>query len=93
MNDSSQTPTTIDAQAGEALRLRRLFTQPGVHPFDAVEWELRDARIGHGDKRRLRAARRRVPEDAGRRTRPTSSPRSTSAASSARPSASARSSR
>ena len=26
--------------------MRRLFTRPGVHPFDTVEWELRDARIG-----------------------------------------------
>jgi len=50
MNDSSQTPTAIDAQTGEALRLKRFFTEPGVHPFDTVEWELRDARIGHGDK-------------------------------------------
>jgi ribonucleoside-diphosphate reductase alpha chain len=32
-----------------ALSLRRVFTTPGVHPFDTVEWELRDARIGHGD--------------------------------------------
>ena len=30
--------------------MRRFFTTPGVHPFDAVEWELRDARIGHGDR-------------------------------------------
>jgi ribonucleoside-diphosphate reductase alpha chain len=36
--------------AGEAMSVRRLFTQSGVHPFDSVEWELRDARIGHGDK-------------------------------------------
>ncbi|MBS1868493.1 MAG: vitamin B12-dependent ribonucleotide reductase [Actinobacteria bacterium] len=50
MSDTSQTPTTIDAQTGEALRLSRFFTQPGVHPFDGVEWELRDARIGHGGK-------------------------------------------
>jgi len=50
MSDTSQTPTTIDAQTGEALRLKRFFTEPGVHPFDTVEWELRDARIGHGDK-------------------------------------------
>ena len=35
---------------GEALSVQRLFTQPGVHPFDQVEWEIRDARIGHGDK-------------------------------------------
>jgi ribonucleoside-diphosphate reductase alpha chain len=33
----------------DALSLRRVFTTPGVHPFDTVEWELRDARIGHGD--------------------------------------------
>ena len=26
--------------------MRRLFTRPGVHPFDTVEWELREARIG-----------------------------------------------
>jgi len=50
MSDTSQTPTTIDAQTGEALRLKRFFTELGVHPFDTVEWELRDARIGHGDK-------------------------------------------
>ncbi|HXE44577.1 MAG TPA: vitamin B12-dependent ribonucleotide reductase, partial [Conexibacter sp.] len=46
----SHTPTTIDAPSGEALRLNRFFTQPEVHPFDGVEWELRDARIGHGGK-------------------------------------------
>ena len=39
--------TTIPATA---LTLRRVFTTPGVHPFDTVEWELRDARIGHGDR-------------------------------------------
>ncbi len=32
-----------------ALILRRVFTTPEVHPFDTVEWEIRDARIGHGD--------------------------------------------
>ncbi|MBB4661557.1 vitamin B12-dependent ribonucleotide reductase [Conexibacter arvalis] len=48
----SHTPptTTIGTHSGEALRIERHFTTPGVHPFDAVEWELRDARIGHGDK-------------------------------------------
>src|SRR5690349_354243 len=48
-----QTPqTTIDTprQSGEALSVRRLFTKPGVHPFDEIEWEVRDARIGHGDR-------------------------------------------
>jgi hypothetical protein len=27
------------------LRMPRVFTQPGVHPFDAVAWEKRSARI------------------------------------------------
>ncbi|UGS38544.1 vitamin B12-dependent ribonucleotide reductase [Capillimicrobium parvum] len=47
---SAHTPLATDFQAGEALRVRRLFTTSGAHPFDTVEWELRDARIGHGDK-------------------------------------------
>ncbi|MDQ6807404.1 MAG: ribonucleoside-diphosphate reductase [Actinomycetota bacterium] len=37
-------------ESTEALAIRRYFTTPGVHPFDTVQWELRDARIGHGDK-------------------------------------------
>src|SRR5438477_7876945 len=47
-----QTPQTHSspARAGESLSIRRYFTTPGQHPFDAIEWELRDARIGHGDK-------------------------------------------
>ncbi|HET8953597.1 MAG TPA: vitamin B12-dependent ribonucleotide reductase, partial [Solirubrobacteraceae bacterium] len=49
-----QTPqTTIETaprKSGEALSVRRLFTKPGVHPFDEIEWEVRDARIGHGDR-------------------------------------------
>ncbi len=39
-----------DAAPGEALTVARMFTTADVHPFDAVEWELRDARIGHGDR-------------------------------------------
>jgi ribonucleoside-diphosphate reductase alpha chain len=31
------------------LTIERRFTTPGVHPYDEVEWEVRDARIGHGD--------------------------------------------
>jgi ribonucleoside-diphosphate reductase alpha chain len=46
------TPHTIFEQttAGTALSIERFFTSPGTHPFDSVEWELRDARIGHGDR-------------------------------------------
>jgi ribonucleoside-diphosphate reductase alpha chain len=35
---------------GAALSVKRLFTSPDIHPFDTVEWEQRDARIGHGDR-------------------------------------------
>jgi ribonucleoside-diphosphate reductase alpha chain len=33
-----------------ALSVERYFTTPGKHPFDTVEWELRDAHIGHGER-------------------------------------------
>jgi ribonucleoside-diphosphate reductase alpha chain len=49
--DLSPHPTTAqDVRAGEALSIERMFTTPDVHPFDEVQWELRDARIGHGDR-------------------------------------------
>jgi ribonucleoside-diphosphate reductase alpha chain len=35
---------------GDGLSIRRYFTTEDEHPFDAIEWEIRDARIGHGDK-------------------------------------------
>src|ERR1035441_8921050 len=50
MANIPQTQLTPGARAGEGLSIRRYFTAPGVNPFDAVEWELRDARIGHGEK-------------------------------------------
>ena len=35
------------ASRGSAARVHfeRLFTRPGVHPYDEIEWELRDAVI------------------------------------------------
>ena len=50
MADHPQSVLNASAHAGEALTIRRYFTSPGVHPYDEMEWELRDARIGHGDK-------------------------------------------
>jgi ribonucleoside-diphosphate reductase alpha chain len=50
MNPLSHPTISEHATAGSALSIERLFTQPGVHPFETVEWELRDARIGHGDR-------------------------------------------
>ncbi len=43
-------PTTPEIEPGAALSIGRFFTTPATHPFDAVEWEVRDARIGHGDR-------------------------------------------
>ena len=50
MDHTPQTTTHRETQAGAGLSISRRFTTPGAHPFDAVEWESRDARIGHGDK-------------------------------------------
>jgi ribonucleoside-diphosphate reductase alpha chain len=50
MRATSQHTTIETATPGAALSSERFFTSPGTHPFDAVEWESRDARIGHGDR-------------------------------------------
>jgi ribonucleoside-diphosphate reductase alpha chain len=50
MSQLPQTQIGPSAKAGEGLSIRRYFTTPGQHPFDAIEWEVRDALIGHGDK-------------------------------------------
>ena len=54
---SPQSPTPSDAPAiprptaaaepGRGLSFERRYTTPGQHPFDAVEWERRDAVIGN----------------------------------------------
>src|ERR671927_1338962 len=46
MEQTPQTTLTTEPRAGEALTVRRLFTQPGVHPFETVEWETRTAAVG-----------------------------------------------
>ena len=38
--------STQQPRPAEALSVRRLFTRPGVHPFETVEWELRTAAVG-----------------------------------------------
>jgi ribonucleoside-diphosphate reductase alpha chain len=50
MQNAPQTAPAQEVPKGRALSIARRFTTPGVHPFDTVEWELRDARIGHGDR-------------------------------------------
>jgi len=45
------TPTAAaPARPGQPMTVARRFTTPGVHPFDEIDWEIRDARIAHGDK-------------------------------------------
>jgi ribonucleoside-diphosphate reductase alpha chain len=50
MDQIPQTQLDAQVRTGEGLSVRRLFTTPGAHPFDLIEWELREARIGHADK-------------------------------------------
>jgi ribonucleoside-diphosphate reductase alpha chain len=49
MEASTTDTATGTTQGSEPLAIERRFTTVGVDPFDTVEWELRDARIGHGD--------------------------------------------
>src|SRR5438270_12146622 len=44
------TTHTESPRTGQGVTVARRFTEPGVHPFDAVEWEIRDAVIGDPEK-------------------------------------------
>ncbi len=50
MTTAPQTQLGSGTKADAGLSVRRYFTTPGTHPFDTVQWERRDARIGHGDR-------------------------------------------
>jgi ribonucleoside-diphosphate reductase alpha chain len=50
MNQATETTVSQEPAQRQALSIPRFFTTAGVHPFDSVEWELRDAHIGHGDR-------------------------------------------
>jgi ribonucleoside-diphosphate reductase alpha chain len=47
--ETMEASTTNTAAEARGLAIQRFFTTAEVDPFDTVEWELRDARIGHGD--------------------------------------------
>jgi ribonucleoside-diphosphate reductase alpha chain len=49
MAKTPQAPFT-DSSTGQGLSIERYFTTAGQDPFATVEWELRDAHIGHGGK-------------------------------------------
>jgi ribonucleoside-diphosphate reductase alpha chain len=42
----SQTATSTPKNGLKGLAIERRFSSPGTHPFDEVEWEIRDAVIG-----------------------------------------------
>jgi ribonucleoside-diphosphate reductase alpha chain len=42
----SKTATTSPKNGLRGLSVERRFSTPGVHPFDQIEWEIRDALIG-----------------------------------------------
>jgi ribonucleoside-diphosphate reductase alpha chain len=48
MNPKSEQVQSVHGvhAADHGLAIERRFTKPDVHPFDELEWELRDARIG-----------------------------------------------
>ncbi|HEY2398165.1 MAG TPA: vitamin B12-dependent ribonucleotide reductase, partial [Solirubrobacteraceae bacterium] len=50
MNPAQHPTVSPQTTPGAALSIDRFFTKPDVHPFEQIEWERRDARIGHGDR-------------------------------------------
>jgi ribonucleoside-diphosphate reductase alpha chain len=43
----SQTATSAPKNGLKGLAIERRFSSPGTHPFDEIEWEIRDAVIGN----------------------------------------------
>jgi ribonucleoside-diphosphate reductase alpha chain len=50
MPDSRNATVPSIAAAGDGVSVGRRFTEPGLSPFEAVEWEIRDALIGDPEK-------------------------------------------
>ncbi|HEV7585652.1 MAG TPA: vitamin B12-dependent ribonucleotide reductase [Solirubrobacteraceae bacterium] len=50
MNPAQHPAISPRTAPGAALSIDRFFTTADTHPFDVIEWERRDARIGHGDR-------------------------------------------
>src|SRR6188768_4435409 len=44
------TSSTAATTSTEGLEVSRRYTEAGTHPFDMVEWEIRDAIIGNPEK-------------------------------------------
>src|SRR5436309_808518 len=50
MQDSGNAATSSSLRMGQGVTVARKLTKPGIHPFDAVAWEIRDAVIGDPTK-------------------------------------------
>jgi ribonucleoside-diphosphate reductase alpha chain len=50
MSDSRSAATRGITASGDGVSVPRRFTEPGMHPFDCVEWEIREALIGDPSK-------------------------------------------
>jgi ribonucleoside-diphosphate reductase alpha chain len=50
MNPPQHPTVSPQTAPGRALSIDRFFTTADTHPFESIEWEIRDARIGHGDR-------------------------------------------
>ena len=48
MEQTPHTALKTAPRSGEALSVRRLFTRPGVHPYDEINWETRDKQRAAG---------------------------------------------
>ena len=46
MPDSRNATAPSITAAGDGVSVGRRFTEPGISPFDAIEWDIRDAIIG-----------------------------------------------
>jgi ribonucleoside-diphosphate reductase alpha chain len=46
MPDTRSAADNPTALASKGVKVGRRYTQPGVHPFDAIDWQIRDAEVG-----------------------------------------------
>ncbi|HEX6460718.1 MAG TPA: vitamin B12-dependent ribonucleotide reductase [Thermoleophilaceae bacterium] len=53
MPDTRSAPDTTTTFATKGVRVERRYTEPGVHPFDLVDWEIRDAEVGKFKQERV----------------------------------------
>jgi ribonucleoside-diphosphate reductase alpha chain len=62
MSDSRNATAPAITAAGDGVSVGRRFTEAGVSPFDAVEWEIRDALIGDPESPAFKQERVEFPK-------------------------------